>query len=99
MEPALPFDQIVQLSPPAVPDAFAEVCTVPPLGCVFTEQGSVPPPVPPVAVAPPVPLAPPLAPPVPAPPVPVVPPLAPPVPSTPPVPVRPPVPVPPVPVV
>ena len=32
MEPALPFDQIVQLRPAAVPEAFEEVCCVPPLG-------------------------------------------------------------------
>src|SRR5580692_4780127 len=42
MEPALPFDQIVQARPSAIPCAFADMCAVPPVGMVVSEQGSPP---------------------------------------------------------
>src|SRR5690349_15248405 len=88
MEPPLPFDQIVQLRPAAVPDALLDACGVPPLGTVVTVHGSPPVPAAPVDV-PPVDAPAVELPPVPMPPRPI--PAEPPVPKPPPVPPAPPV--------
>src|SRR3569623_2878004 len=91
IEPPLPFDQMVQSSPAAIPDAFDDEWTVPPLGGLASQVISTMPEPPAIPVLPPLPVVPPepLLPPPPSgdappwPPVPTVPPDA----SMPPLPV------------
>src|SRR5262245_52069365 len=96
IEPPLPFDQMVQARPAAVPEALDELCGVPPVKGVVIEHASPPAPAAPPVAEPPVPPLPPFAepprppPPLPALPPPAVPPIAPPV-AAPPVPEFPPV--------